>query len=237
MDKELCAKYWDNIVNQKDLLLTNGFIKLPPLSEIIDSKKYIDAIIAETNGKNYTESSETHTRFLEDIGVSQFLSPILYEIAKENFDYRKQNSNQYHIARYVKPGDIGEQYKTHFDSHLFTVVFPLQIPTSDDGAGELLYLPNIRRNVKSEILNIIHKIYYKRYANKVVVENLVSENKMLVETFYDCSPLIFLGRTTLHTNRHVSKNASHPRLTLLAHFFDPSPKYGVGSILRFLRRR
>lgn len=231
------TNYWEKIDSQLDKFLSDGYLKLPPLSDLIDSEKYIDKIIFEGDKKNYSEASVSHLDFLNEIGLVDILSPILYKIACEKLGYKGVISNQYHIARYVEPGDIGEQYKTHFDSHLFTIVFPLCIPKSINGAGELLFKPNARRDFNSEFLNILQKIYYKRYANKDAVEKMVEKNEMQIESFSDCAPLIFLGRTTLHTNRFVSIDANHERLTLLAHFFDSSPKYGIGSVLRKLRKR
>ena len=60
---------------------------------------------------------------------------------------------------------------------------------------------------------------------------------MCIELFDDYRPLLFLGNTFFHTNKPVDEDASSYRLTLLTHFYDPSPKYGVGNILRILRSR
>ena len=56
--------------------------------------------------------------------------------------------------------------------------------------------------------------------------------KVKIDDFRDYQPLLFIGNTPLHTNYPVSNNCSSYRLTLMAHFFDPSPKYGVGGLLR-----
>ena len=63
------------------------------------------------------------------------------------------------------------------------------------------------------------------------------KNQSKIDDFRDYQPLLFIGNTTLHTNYPVSNNCSSYRLTLLAHFFDPSPKYGVGGLLRLIRNR
>ena len=58
-----------------------------------------------------------------------------------------------------------------------------------------------------------------------------------MENFADYEPLLFFGKTTLHTNYPVLKVCESYRLTLLSHFFDDSPQYGVGGFMRMLRRR
>ena len=69
------------------------------------------------------------------------------------------------------------------------------------------------------------------------MDNFSNNHKKIVDNFKDYQPLLFVGNTTLHTNFPVSIDCSSYRLTLLAHFFDPSPKYGVGGLLRLVRNR
>ncbi len=132
-----------------------------------------------------------------------------------------------------------EQYRAHFDSHLFTLVIPLIIPTSlmNEEVGEFLFMPNARRSPKNEIENILGKIYFKKYSRKKAMIRLIKHHECEVEKFSDQCPLLFLGQTTLHTNKAVSSGASSARLTSLSHFFDPGPKLGIGKLLRALRRR
>ena len=71
----------------------------------------------------------------------------------------------------------------------------------------------------------------------LIMEAFAKNHHQITDDFHDYSPLLFIGNTTLHTNKQVSPDCSSYRLTLLAHFFDPSPKYGVGGILRMFRNR
>jgi hypothetical protein len=130
-------------------------------------------------------------------------------------------------------------YRAHFDSHIFTLVLPIKIPKPMNGgsAGELIYFPNTRRFPKTEASNFIGKLYHKRFASKEGIEKFSLKKKMLTDNFNDYCPLLFVGNTTLHTNKQVTSDCSSYRLTCLSHFFDPSPKYGVGSILRMIRPR
>ena len=81
------------------------------------------------------------------------------------------------------------------------------------------------------------KAFYKKYASKEGLEKFSLSSPQKVDNFRDYQPLLFIGNTTLHTNYPVSSSCASYRLTLLAHFFDPSPKYGVGGLLRLLRNR
>ena len=85
--------------------------------------------------------------------------------------------------------------------------------------------------------NFIGKISHKRFASKEGIENFSEKHNKFTDNFQDYKPLLFIGNTTLHTNKQVSAECETYRLTLLAHFFDPSPKYGVGGLLRLLRNR
>ena len=155
------------------------------------------------------------------------------------FNYKGDPSNQYHVARKVEPGNSKEMFRAHFDSHLFTMVLPIKIPdvNQDGSAGELMYFPNARKAPKNEISNFIGKAFYKKYASKEGLEKFSLSSPQKVDNFRDYQPLLFIGNTTLHTNYPVSSSCASYRLTLLAHFFDPSPKYGVGGLLRLIRNR
>jgi len=187
----------------------------------------------------FKELGECHKKFLDELAIEKYLTPKLHKIASEVFSYKGDDSNQYHVARKVEPGNAKEMFRAHFDSHLFTMVLPIKIPeTSNNGtAGDLIYFPYARKVPGNEITNFIGKAYYKRYASKEGMEKFSSNSSRKIDDFRDYQPLLFVGNTTLHTNYPVSPDCSSYRLTLLAHFFDPSPKYGVGGLLRLIRNR
>lgn len=60
---------------------------------------------------------------------------------------------------------------------------------------------------------------------------------MVIDDFSDYQPLLFTGNTTFHGNSPVQAGASENRMTILTHFFDPFPKFGVGKVMRMLRSR
>jgi hypothetical protein len=230
-------RYWEDIDVRLEKLIETGSVKLPSISQF-DLEILVNNISNEMGANTFSELCLSHKLFLEKLGIQEYLAPKLLAIAKNHLGFEGKLSNQYHIARKVAPGNSKEMYRAHFDSHLFTLVLPIQIPTSIAGtAGELIYFPKSRKAPKSEISNFVDKAYHKRFASKDGIKKFAYNHAQMTENFIDFEPLIFIGNTTLHTNKPVSLDCSSFRLTLLAHFFDPSPKYGVGNILRQLRAR
>jgi len=231
-------EYWHDIDSRLEQLLENGFVKLPSLKEF--DLDFVASDISEEMGTlTFKEFGSHHKNFLQDLSVDKYLTPKLHKIAKDFFSYEGDLSNQYHIARKVEPGNSKEMFRAHFDSHIFTMVLPLKIPEAAQNgtAGDLIYFPNARKAPTNEISNFIGKAYYKRFASKDGMAKFSSNHQKRIDNFKDYQPLLFVGNTTLHTNFPVSLGCSSYRLTLLAHFFDPSPKYGVGGLLRLIRNR
>ena len=226
--------YWINLDSKLKVLLENGIVKLPSL-KILNLDLFAENINTEVGPLTFKENTINHKKLLKELEVDKFLTPKLFNISRKFFNYKGDISNQYHIARKVNPGDRNEQFRAHFDSHIFTIVFPIKIPTAQDNdfAGDLVYFPNIRKLPKNEFINLLGKTYYKIYASKNGIKKLAKLHAQKVENFINLEPVIFLGKTTLHTNYPVSLNCSSYRLTLLSHFFDNSSKYSIGNLLRF----
>ena len=231
-------EYWRDIDSRLENLLNDGFVKLPSL-KMLDLENISSNISDEMGSLTFKELGLCHKNFLDELAIEKYLTPKLHKIASEVFSYKGDDSNQYHVARKVEPGNTKEMFRAHFDSHLFTMVLPIKIPDAnqDDSAGELMYFPNARKAPKNEISNFIGKAFYKKYASKEGLEKFSLSSAQKVENFRDYQPLLFIGNTTLHTNYPVSSSCASYRLTLLAHFFDPSPKYGGGGLLRLIRNR
>jgi len=230
--------YWHDIDSRLEQLLEKGFVKLPSLS-IFDLDFLANSISNEMGSLTFKELGSAHKNFLDSLSVDKYLNPKLIKIAQDVFNFKGDISNQYHVARKVEPGNSKEMFRAHFDSHLFTMVLPIKIPeiTEEGTTGDLIYFPYARKAPSNEISNFIGKAYYKKYASKEGMEKFSSHCQKKVDNFRDYEPLLFIGNTTLHTNYPVSLGCSSYRLTLLAHFFDPSPKYGVGGLLRLIRNR
>jgi hypothetical protein len=231
-------KYWSDIDLRISNLVRDGFVKLPSL-KAFDLDTLAKNISVEMGYYKFNELGKNHRAFLDNLLIDKYLTPKLFNVAKELFDYKGDISNQYHIARKVEPGNSKEMFRAHFDSHLFTMVIPIKIPNKVESgsAGELIFFPKARKIPSNELSNIFSKTYHKRFASQQGLEEFSSYHQKNIETFIDLQPLLFIGNTTLHTNYPVTDNCSSYRLTLLAHFFDPSPKYGIGNLLRVIRNR
>ena len=231
-------EYWTNLDEKLVSLIKYGHCQLPPISNL-DLNSYSERISREANHATFSSLVGSHREFLSVLSVERYLVPKLYEIARDRFGFKGDISDQYHIARRVEAGNQQESYRAHFDSHLFTLVIPLKIPeaTFNGSQGELIYLPNARKMPKSEFINIGEKLYWKKFANKKGVRELQANAAVRTANFLDYRPLLFVGNTTFHVNKPVSSGCSDYRLTLLSHFFDPSTSYGIGALLRKIRRR
>lgn len=230
--------YWKDIDVKIDELLKNGYTQLPSITEF-DLDLASENILRAMGSSTFVEASPPHMSFLDTIGIDKYLSPKLFDKAKSCFGYKGSPDDQYNIARKVEPGNSKEQFRAHFDSHLFTMVLPIKIPSApkNGSAGELITYFKARRFPKSEIENVLGKVFFKRYASESGIRKFSRNHLENVYDFLDYRPILFLGSSTLHTNKAVSIGCNSARLTLLAHFFDPAPKYGIGSTLRLLRNR
>ena len=239
MNEALIKNFWSDIDERLDFLQTNGYVKLPSLS-FLELEKFADNIYEEIGNATFQELGQAHKEFLDLLQINEYLVPKLYLLAKNKFNFTGSKEDQYHIARKVEPGNSKEMFRGHFDSHLFTIVFPISIPKKEkenSNNGQLVFFPNLRKQPSNEIFNIIGKIYFKIFASENGLKRLKNRAKMKTENFEKLEPLLFLGNTFLHTNYPVDAECKKNRLTLLAHFFDPSPKYGIGSFLRMIRNR
>jgi len=232
-------KYWDCLDESLEQLIINGYCFLPSIKNVIDTNFLSAQILDDISDKVYSSNLESHINFCKESGITDILAPKLYNLAKSNFNYNGPISDQYHIARKVNPGLSSEAYRGHFDSHCFTLVMPVTIPSKIDESslGELIFFPNIRKFPSNEIVNFFGKLFYKKYASKNGFDDLYQKKNSIKADFQDYRPLLFIGNTTLHGNLPVAQIVNSYRLTLLSHFFDPSPSWGIGNILRKVRNR
>jgi len=231
--------YWVDIDTRLEVLMNDGFVRLPSLSNIINLEKIRNDIDNKSSyNNNFSESTLEHLNINNELQINKYLTPKLFDIANKQLSYTGVINNQYHVSRIVSPGSKREQYRSHFDSHLFTLVLPIRMPNVSVGksSGELLFFPNARKQPNFEIINLFEKIYFKRFANEKSTNLFLFDKKMKIEKFENYEPLLFIGNTTLHTNNHLDKSALFSRITFLSHFFDPFP-YGLGGLLRKIRSR
>ena len=125
----MIKEYWSsfNIENCLNELLDKGFVKLPSIKEI-NLEKFSKNIISDLDGSTFAELPRSHQDFLDFFELEKYLAPKLFEIAVKKYKFKGEYSDQYHISRMIIPGNNKESFRTHFDSHLFTMVIPLKIP-------------------------------------------------------------------------------------------------------------
>ena len=159
--------YWSGIDIKLVELAKNGYVKLPSLEQFGLNSLAI-RISSDMNGGTFSELCCSHKLFLQKLGVEEHLTPKLFEIARDGLGFKGDISNQYHVSRRVELGNASELYRSRFDSHRFTMVLPIKIPSAPVGesVGELLYLPHARRPPKTEFGNFLGKAVFKRFANK-----------------------------------------------------------------------
>jgi hypothetical protein len=222
--------------NQEQQLFENGFVELPQL-KFDDS---IDNIRKEFESLNKTYNSDTdfHKKYLEKHKIKTSFRDVLVDFSKKYLNITPDKDDIYTISRLVQSYDNLESYRGHFDSHIFTLVTPVIIPSlNDPESGQLIVFPKIRKEPSSELSNVLGKLKFNLlYSSKKGFQNLMDKNVFCEFDFNNLNPILFLGRQCFHGNRSFAKAPNGIRVTLLTHFFDPNSK-GLGSLLRKLRNR
>lgn len=221
-----------------DSIFSKGFEYLPSIKALIDEHDILEHAMTEIKDRTYSTNNEAHLKLIELMGLGKLFDKV-YNRANKDLRIKIKEDDRYFVARKVNPGQSSEKYRAHFDSHLLTIVLPIKIPVGVEaniGRGELKAIPNARKLPKFELINIVQKAYWKKYASEEGFVTLSRSREVLTEFFDDYRPLAFMGITTLHGNNYVSEKVGE-RLTFLCHLYDPSPRYGIGSMLRKLRGR
>lgn len=231
--------YWENIDSDLASLVKDGAVKLSPVSKFEWRQEVYEECMEEIGSRSYGENLNGNKNLIRHMEIKETLTPKLVKVAKEHFGLTVNQTDVYNITRLVRPGDNSEGFRGHFDSHLFTLVTPINIPNfcSIQNSGQLYYFPKVRNFPKNEIKNILQKAYYKRFNSASGFEKLGNSTKKSIDNFSDYRPLLFVGTTTFHGNAPVQQTSNQNRMTILTHFFDPSHKYGIGALMRKLRNR
>ena len=224
----------DTIIRELDEV---GHAFLPTIRPVIDANDIYGKFLAENISNTYAEATTTHQMLIELLNLRPLFSA-LHALAEQKVKKSVNPKDEYLIARHVKPGQVSEGYRGHFDSHFITIVLPIKIPKNiqPKKSGQLVALPQARKIPNFELKNIYQKIVWKRYNSPSHYDRLVSEKNALELDFSDYRPLIFIGNTTFHGNRPLI-GEDEPRLSMLCHLYDTSPKVGIGALLRKLRNR
>jgi hypothetical protein len=210
------------------LLRSRGFLHLAPIPAAT-REKFIESIESKKNDGSYSENIELGLGLLAEMGLS---IEFLVKLHREVFDEPADPQSFYFIVRKVEVGQSREAFRSHFDSHRFTIVVPLRVPNV---GGELFHL-GIRKEPRNSLSNLVGKIFWKLFASRLGYKIVNLFFKIEKESFSDYRPLLFLGRSTLHGN-FLHHDGPESRISVLLHFFDPEKGKGIGELNRRIRRR
>lgn len=212
-----------------------------------------DDIYTEVQTKGYSifeispETSEnlTKTRLLEltdgfyidqpehrSIFTSDPLLAELQQIIKLECQNR-YTYNDIFLTRVVEGGSK-EKYRTHYDSHIYTIVVPTLLPdTSEKNRGQLYLIPRMRRRPKTDLMNIFTKLRAFQFRGENNYAKLKKRGDYFEVDLKLGQAIMFEGMSCLHGNKQ--NDSSGKRITLISHFVDPFPN-GAGAIMRRLRK-
>lgn len=145
----------------------------------------------------------------------------------------------HHVLRCVSSVNHPDGHCRHFDSHLLTLLIPLQLAAPDAFFnGDLLIYPNVRRRI-STLENVFCKVKHGVQRNlpfalrkRLTLRDLRRGRctRMHVEPG---SVYVFNGFALKHANLHVEQGQ---RRSLLIHYYDPGFSLGLSKVLRGMRR-
>jgi len=216
------------MINVKELS-NLGYTFLPPMP--YEKRQILRSCIDKLDlNSTYTNQKELGIKALNILELKNEDIKILHQ----RIFQEPACQNSYFILRKVEPGQISEGFRSHFDSHRFTIVVPISIPSKPQGS--LYFFPFLRKEPKNSFSNLFSKILWKFFSNRIGFYIIKKIFKYNTEDFSTYAPMIFLGRSTFHGNFPIDSNSNEARITLLLHFFDPDIN-GIGKILRKIRNR
>ena len=141
--------------------------------------------------------------------------------------------NKINVVRVVKQKS-SEKYRTHYDSHLYTLVVPnSNLDEKDILKGQLYLAPNLRKQPKLDIINFIQKALAFRWRGEAGYLKLEALNKIKVFDLQFGEAILFNGSRSLHGN--LANDSQETRVTMITHMADPFPN-GIGALMRNVRK-
>jgi hypothetical protein len=225
-----------NFGNILDEALKHGYAFAPQLK--FKPRAFELNQLLSGNKRTHIQDSQLHLKYLKKI--VKFILPELIKKVPKHLKKNVKEKDLYSITKIVKPHEISESDRAHFDSHLFTLITPINIPksTSKINRGQLIVFSKLRQEPKNEIFNFLGKLYYFIfYSSHHKLQKLFDTKKYVELDFYDMVPVIFLGRQCFHYSMPFESNSNESHILLITHFFDPSPFWSIGNINRYIRNR
>ncbi len=226
----------ENFGNILDRVLKQGYAFVPQL-KFKPTFYELNQLLAEKK-RTHIQDSPLHLKYFKKI--EKFIIPELLKKVPKHLKKDIKDNNIYRITKIVDPFEISESDRAHFDSHLFTLITPINIPKSSSkiNRGQLFVFNKLRQEPKNELFNFFGKLYYFLfYSSPKQIHKLLNKKKYVELDFYDMVPVIFLGRQCLHYSMPFESNGNKSHILLITHFFDPSPLWSISNINRFIRNR
>lgn len=151
--------------------------------------------------------------------------------------HRELDDRPLHVLRCVDARMSAQSYLRHFDSHVLTLLVPLQLAHGDGHNGDLIVHEQPHGRVSRPLHLLMKAWLYVEHALPFFARRLLAENRHSGAHCrrIRCRPgnvYVFNGFVTLHHNLHVHEGE---RRTLIIHHCDAGFETHIRSVLRALR--
>jgi hypothetical protein len=175
----------------------------------------------------YIDQHEHRSIFVSDSLLTELQQKVKQE-CRNKYAY-----NDIFLSRVVEGGSK-ERYRTHYDSHIYTIVVPVLLPdTTEKNRGQLYLVPKMRKRPKIDLINMSTKLRAFQYRGEKNYNKLKKRDDYLEVDLEVGQAIMFEGMSCLHGNKQ--NDSIDKRITLISHFVDPFPN-GAGAIMRRLRK-
>ncbi|RDJ97815.1 hypothetical protein DLM46_36065 [Paraburkholderia lacunae] len=150
---------------------------------------------------------------------------------------REVSDDPLHVLRCVDPRADSQSYLRHFDSHILTMLVPLQLAPNGERNGDLV-MRIFQREAKSATANFLTKTYLFfehglpfLIRRSLATRDLSNANSQRIV----CRPgnvYVFNGLITLHHNLDVGVGE---RRMLIIHHYDAGLTAGARTVIRSFR--
>ncbi|MGF6774158.1 hypothetical protein P3T18_006672 [Paraburkholderia sp. GAS199] len=150
---------------------------------------------------------------------------------------REVSDKPLHVLRCVGPDADSQSYLRHFDSHLLTILVPLQLAPDGERNGDLI-MHAFQRKANSTIANLLTKSYlFFEHGLPFFIRRVLATRDLsrAHSQRIECSPgniYVFNGLITLHHNLDVTVGE---RRMLIIHHYDAGLTAGARSVTRSFR--
>ena len=193
------------------------------------AKKHLESADLSSLDDGFHINNSSHYELISQIEeVSEIIEAVKSITLQNKIDW-----NTINVTRVVKQKS-SEKYRTHFDSHLYTLVVPQKTSNLEEQfKGQLYLAPNLRKQPKFDLVNVLQKIMAFRWKGEGGFNKLKNLDKIKVFDLQVGQAILFNGSRCLHGN--LANESDATRITLITHMADPFPN-GIGELVRRFRK-